>query len=213
VDKYTVRLGLWASSYCGRPSNCVLRSYIIARPVLINVHLPKKIQGVLFVENQESFLALCQHAPSIGCIAGLALVYSAGFRGAAARIRQTGGAVFSALEAPAHCQLEAFERWWLTSEDDTLPCYFWGDLDYSGMAILAALKNSFAQISAWQPGYSVMLNSHASGIFHSLDAANKEKQKDPGVTGCLYADETLLPLMRRTGGFLDQEVVDVHRLD
>ncbi|MFT5082441.1 MAG: hypothetical protein ACI9Y1_000466 [Lentisphaeria bacterium] len=58
-----------------------------------------------------------------------------------------------------------------------------------------------------------MLNSHASGIFHSLDAANKGKQKDPGITGCAHADETLLPLMRRTGGFLDQEVVDVLGLD
>ena len=46
----------------------------------------------------------------------------------------------------------------------TLPVYFWGDLDWSGMRILTAMRNKFPEMQAWQPGYSPMLESLLMGL-------------------------------------------------
>jgi hypothetical protein len=37
-------------------------------------------------------------------------------------------------------------------------------------------------------------------------AADKQGQLSIGSTGCVYADEQLLPALRSTGAFVDQEV-------
>jgi len=92
--------------------------------------------------------------------------------------------------------LRAFESFWY---DDTQPMkvFFWGDLDWSGLGILASLRKIFSSATAWEPGYSIMLDFVANGVCHSRELAGKEKQNDPGMTGCEYADEVLRPIILR----------------
>ena len=192
----------------------LLSGKIRTRPLLINAFIPADSSAVLFIENQDTFLSMVSRAddkarPHGLCFSNMTLVYSAGFRGSAARIREPGNAIFALLGLPGSQAVERFKQWWFLSNGPTLPCYFWGDMDFSGMAILGALGKIFSGIEAWRPGYEAMLKFHKNGISHSPASAGKEKQKDPGATGCHYADARLLPLLRETGRFLDQEVVDM----
>jgi len=174
---------------------------LLARPVLVHVHLPQQPQGVLFVENLDSYIQMIQK-PRTGT-ESLILVYSAGFRGAAKRIRNRDGVL---LHFHGEDDLTtAFSEWWYGDMQTGWPVWFWGDLDYSGMSILAALKQRFAEIVAWQPGYQPMLQLLRSGNGHALDVGDKQGQVDPGMTGCGYADRQLLPAMRELERFLDQE--------
>jgi Wadjet protein JetD, C-terminal len=182
---------------------------ILPRPILINVCIPSDFTEVLFVENQDSFLMLVAQVNNSERFEKTALVYSSGFRGSAMRVRQSGGAIFSHLKQLDPIAVAQFERWWFSEVEQPVPCYFWGDLDYAGMAILAALRKTFELMQAWRPGYEAMLSYGRAGTYHSLESAGKEKQNDPGETGCVYADQALLPLMRCNGQFVDQEVVDI----
>ncbi len=189
---------------------------IVTRPLLINIFVPDNFTSVLFIENQDTFLMLADlinnnKLPATSPLCGMALVYSAGFRGSASRIRQPGNAIFSHLGLSSHQVVNQFEQWWF-SETGSLPSHFWGDLDYSGLAILAALRKVFEDMEAWKPGYEAMIRHYYDGIHHSLEAAGKDNQKDPGSTGCQYADNCLLPLMRIKSQFLDQEIVDAQDL-
>jgi hypothetical protein len=175
------------------------------RPVLVHVYLPKSCEGILFVENQDTYVHAVAGKPA--AVAGLALVYGAGFRGSAERIRAHDGASFhyqGASEREAQAQ---FEGWWFDERPLDWPAWFWGDLDYSGMAILKALRQRFGDVQAWRPGYAPMVELIREGGGHSADMADKAEQVDPDKTGCAYADETLLPAMRETGRFVNQEAV------
>lgn len=184
---------------------------IIIRPLLINVYIPERFSHVLFIENQDSFLQLVANARRCVALQGCALVYSAGFRGSSSRVRTPQAAVFSHLTAFKDHDRERFEKWWFCN-GETIPCFFWGDMDFAGMAILAALKKTFSNIQAWQCGYDAMQKYYHSGVHHKPSSTGRQRQKDPEVTGCEYADNVLLPLIRATGEFLDQEVVDAGEL-
>jgi hypothetical protein len=86
-----------------------------------------------------------------------------------------------------------------------LPAYFWGDLDHAGMRILTAMRMSFPELSAWQPGYAPMLDKLLAGEGHSPDAADKQGQRPISATGCKYADSQLLPVLQDKCAFVDQE--------
>ncbi len=47
---------------------------------------------------------------------------------------------------------------------------------------------------------------YENGRGHYPNMADKTEQKDPGLTGCTYADEKLLPAIRASGRFVDQEM-------
>lgn len=181
--------------------------YLITRPLLIHVAMAATTQQVLFVENQDTFLQLLAAQRCSPLCNNMTLVNSAGFRGASSRIRQRGATQFSHVQPYDEGQFLAFQRWWLSEGSTAILCYFWGDLDYSGMAILAALGQSFTSIAAWQPGYRAMLSYHSKGLYHSGEASAKERQRDPGQSHCTYANDVLLPLLRSTEMFVDQEVV------
>jgi hypothetical protein len=87
-----------------------------------------------------------------------------------------------------------------------LPSWFWGDLDYSGMRIIAALRGVFEGLSAWEPGYQPMLERLRGGDGHTPDEAGKGKQTPIEFTGCGYVDSYLLPEIRNMNRFLDQEL-------
>lgn len=162
---------------------------------------------VLFIENLITFEHMAD-ARSPAWERSL-LVYAAGFRGSARRLRSRAGCRLY-LRAPASAAaLPAIESWLFAPFEDTLPVHFFGDLDYAGMQILASLREVFPQASAWQPGYARLANLLRAGEGHAPQWAAKAQQTDPGATGCRYADEELLPLLRSQGRFVDQETMDL----
>src|SRR5690606_7338510 len=140
------------------------------RPVLLTVHLPQTLEKVIFVENQDSFVNLIEVD-----LAGCALVYSAGFRASAQRIRTPGRVVFSYTKNGQRCaRAGQFEGWWFQGADfQQISCFFSGDLDFSGMGLLKALRSAFPDISAWRGGYDYLLRISQAGGGHSLDSRNK----------------------------------------
>lgn len=173
------------------------------RPIIINVHLPQRIEGVLLIENQDSYCSAINGRPA--AVRDMALVYCAGFRGSAQRIRNREGVSF---HYQGDCSRQAeFEAWWCCAAWSGPAIHFWGDLDFSGMAILKALRQRFDVIEAWPPGYEPLLQQLHEGNGHTPLQGNKEEQGDPQLTGCEYADNTLLPALRAAGLFVDQEMV------
>lgn len=183
---------------------CFPELSIRERPIVVAVHLPARIEGVLFIENQDTYTSAISGHPE--ALRNLALVYMAGFRTAAVRIRARDGACLHFTSRDVS-QMQAFERWWFDAAAFEWPLNFWGDLDYAGMQILKALRVRFDRVAAWQPGYVPMLEelltlgAHASG-------EDATRQIDPQETGCTFADTVLLPAVR-THGFRDQERIAV----
>jgi hypothetical protein len=178
--------------------------YLSPRKLLVNLYLPPQLEAVLFIENLDSYLEAQAQRPLTDA-AGLILVYSAGFQGSAERVRQRDQVCLHYSGDDAAERQRQLEDWWFGDTDSVLPCYFWGDLDYAGLAILKALRQRFTRMQAWQPGYARMLERLAHG--HPAEDAGKQDQLDPGATGCPYADERLLPALRVAERFIDQEAV------
>lgn len=180
------------------------------KPVVLHVHLPRFANGVLFIENETTYLAaLAGRYKSLSSLHGPALVYAAGFKSSAERLRNHNGSVIHYSER-TNCpdsNKDAF-RSWLENDSALLQPYFWGDLDFSGMWILKALRTRYRNMRAWEPGYTPMLEAVHRGEGHSVEDGDKSGQADPVETGCLYADGVLLPALRTTGLLVDQEAVN-----
>ena len=169
------------------------------QPIVLNVHLSEQPTSFLFVENHVAFERLKQRSE----LQEYALIFSSGFRGAATRLRRAGGcSAYYTRNSPPQA-IAVFEQA-LFSETD-IPTFFWGDLDFSGMAILASLRIIFPSAQAWTPGYAPMLARLVRGDGHSPAESGKERQRHVERTGCRYADQTLIPILRSCGQFVDQE--------
>jgi Uncharacterized protein conserved in bacteria C-term(DUF2220) len=176
-------------------------------PVQLQVYLPVRgYADILFIENLMTFEQACSATDKI--FSGLALVYASGFKGSAKRLRKSGGcSIFYAGAGALGGEVQKhFEDWLFCNADAGCSEHFWGDLDYSGMRILAALRSTFPKLTAWEAGYSVMLNELLDGRGHSPEAAEKVGQKSIDKTGCLYADLQLIPAIKKQGRFVDQEL-------
>lgn len=165
------------------------------------VRLPKvPVKGILFVENKTTFDTL--HGPEA---ADLALIYSAGFLASASRLTSRSDVVpYFAKESALDTQNAELVFSFLF-DATPMPCYFFGDLDFAGMGILRAMRQNFPALRAWDPGYRKLLARLIAGDGHTPTAARKAGQRDPETTGCVLADEVLLPSMRSAGLFVDQE--------
>ena len=181
-------------------------------PIQLLVDIPPAFDEALFVENLLTFEQMADRRRSGW--ARSVLIYAAGFKGSAKRLRsrqgcrlylrptQRGEAL--TLDASAARGLDAMGAWLFGRSE--LPVRFFGDLDFAGMQILASLREVFSKAEAWQSGYGELIRVLSEGGGHLPEMASKERQTDPGITGCLYADDELLPLMRQHGRFVDQEV-------
>jgi hypothetical protein len=169
------------------------------QPIVLNVHVPVEPRALLFIENHVAF----ERLRIGGNLGDTALIFSSGFRGAAARLRKSSGcsAYYSRASTPS--AIATFEHMLFSA--NAVSVYFWGDLDYSGMAILSSLKTIFPSAQAWMPGYEPMLSRLKAGDGHSPAESGKERQRVVDATGCAYADNELLPALRNSGKFLDQE--------
>ncbi|MCV6614118.1 MAG: DUF2220 family protein [Cellvibrionaceae bacterium] len=172
-----------------------LSKQLSPRPLLLSAYAPAGFNKLLFVENQDTFLRLADAGP-----AHYAIIYSAGFRASSQRLGQA-STRFAFL---AGSDEDYFEQHW---QDPDMASYFWGDLDYAGLGILKALIQARPNTQAWQPGYQPMLQQLQAGAGHCHQLANKQNQIDPGQCGCDYADQVLLPALRSSGHFVDQEAV------
>lgn len=164
--------------------------------------------SALFIENLATFEHMadardCDWRRSL-------LVYAAGFRGSARRLRSRSGCRLY-LRTPSRSEgLPAVESWLFGAAE--VPVSFFGDLDFAGMQILSSLREVFPNADAWQPGYRVLVNLLTRGDGHLPQQASKTQQSDPGETGCAFADRELLPMMRKYGRFIDQEAFDSAKL-
>lgn len=177
-----------------------------ASPVQLLVQLPLGgLRGVLFIENQMSFEQAARSRSEH--LEGLALAFASGFQASAQRLRNVQGAsvYYSPRGKMESRTTEVFESW-LFSTSSSLPTLFWGDLDWSGMRILTAMRSSFENIEAWGPGYAPMLEGLMSGQGHAPTTADKQGQLPISATGCPYADNQLLPALWSHEAFVDQEV-------
>jgi hypothetical protein len=178
---------------------------ISPRPILVHVSLPEKFNGILLIENQDNYIQALKGYPKE--LTELGVIFVAGFRGSAERIRMREGVSLHYQGSYDSALKQQFESYWFEESDVLWPVWFWGDLDYSGMAILKALRQRFANVQAWSDGYEPLLQVLNDGGGHSPQMADKTEQVDPGFTGCVYADEVLLPAIRSSGRFVDQEMV------
>lgn len=168
---------------------------------------------VLFIENLATFEHMADaRAPAWG---RSLLVYAAGFRGSARRLRSRTGCRLYLRAPAAAAHLSAIEAWLFGAQNEVQErtVHFFGDLDHAGMQILASLREVFTHAGAWQPGYGHLAHLLAQGGGHPPALAAKALQTDPGQTGCAYADQELLPLLRAQGRFIDQEAFDPERAE
>jgi hypothetical protein len=169
------------------------------QPIILNVHLWRAPSSFLFVENHVSFERLRRRTD----LMDTALIYSSGFRGAAQRLRKAQGVSIYYSRDSSPESTGAFEAALFSVPH--ISTFFWGDLDYSGMAILAALRSTFPSAQAWRAGYEPMLQRLKSREGHSPSESGKERQRPVDFTGCSYADSELIPALNATQRFLDQE--------
>jgi hypothetical protein len=182
------------------------------RMIMMSVYAPKKLEVAIFVENFDSFVTLVEAVKQSSKKESTAVIYSAGYRGAANLIRQRGQSQFLHINLVSSEAALQFENWWYDLSDGSPNCYFWGDLDYEGLSILRTLRNNFPEIQAWREGYQAIIGFHQLGLGHSADQANKDNQRPPLPSGCHYGDTVLLPLLTQSKRFIDQEVVDKAQL-
>lgn len=186
-------------------------------PIQLLLALPDAAQpfrDVLFIENLVTFERMADRRDQ-GWADSL-LVYAAGFKGSAKRLRSRDGCTLyvrtpipQTTATPA-C-MRRVEEWLLGS--GSWPLCFFGDLDYAGMQILASLRDVFPETQAWVPGYDALIQVLERGGGHAPIQAGKELQTDPGQTGCAFADQQLLPRMRWHHRFVDQEAFDPDKDD
>ncbi|WP_444931555.1 hypothetical protein ACJJIF_07210 [Microbulbifer sp. SSSA002] len=177
------------------------------RPLLLHTYLPESFERVIFIENQDTFISLAERQPS--CVA---LVYSEGYQGGAERIRNREGVRFSTFNTVSASSRQQFLAWWYGESPEALPAFFWGDLDYEGLRIAAALRKSFPDLQCWRPGYDLLLHFLRAGKAHTPEQAEKAGQKPVQAIGCQYADTVLLPAISALNRYVDQEMVEIGKL-
>lgn len=183
-------------------------------PISLLIHSHNNsIDKILFIENLETFYQASSSDNQV--FENTLLIYSSGYKASAKRVRSPNGSkMFFSPNSHLSDEMRLnFILWFYGKIESNIFIYFWGDLDYSAMHILKALKTNFPTIDAWKLGYTKMVQSLENGFGHTPNMAKKEKQypiKD--LLGCSYADRVLIPLMQRKNLFLDQEFVDIENL-
>jgi hypothetical protein len=190
----------WLLSVCPR-----LLAHIESRTLLLNVFLVDEPEGILLIENQDTFCWLMKISADVEAVRHLTLVYSQGFMGSAQRSRDVHAVQF--MYEGRLDNNSAFQEQWFPSDTVTQPIYFWGDLDYAGIAIIKSLRQVFPSLTAWVPGYQPMLEALREGAGHTPFQATKMAQVVPDACGCDYADRELLPELMQSRRFIDQEWV------
>lgn len=181
------------------------RGGFLPSPILLNVSVPSNglPSGILFIENEVTYHRAVDARLLVGD-GQLAIVWTAGFKGSSVRLRQPEhvrlhGSMTSSREGLLWVEQQL-------AESDGGDCWFFGDLDYAGLAILGQLRATYPRLEAWVEGYRVLLEDLNAGAGHLPDETGKERQRDVGPVGCWFADSELRTGIARTGRFVDQEI-------
>lgn len=172
---------------------------LTAQPLLLNIHAPSSFDSFLWIENLDTFDYFCSKS-NHPLLQGKALVYAQGFKGSSERAFDSKSLRIALLGDVS--QASKIDRAFRHQE---LPAHFFGDLDWSGMSILAALRKSIPHASAWAPGYHDLADKIESGHGHSPALAGKSAQTKQDPFGDELCDERLIPLLSVSGLMLDQE--------
>lgn len=173
------------------------------RPLFMQVQLPAQFEGILIIENQDTFMRAC--LGQLPDAQSLAVVFGSGFKAASAAVRQRNKLQFFYSQTADAYAVERFEQAWFEG-DASVPVYFFGDFDWSGMGILMSLRQQFPALTAWRPGYERLRRYVENGGGHLPQQARKAQQLFVASTGCAYADRVLLPTLTRHSRFADQEL-------
>ncbi len=182
------------------------------RLIMMSAYVPENLKRVIFVENFDSFLSLVAAIRDSNHEYCTAIIYSAGYRGAASAIRERGESQFLTINISTERSVSEFQNWWYQETDRQVECLFWGDLDFEGLKILSSLRVNFPGTVAWRGAYELIVEYHREGLGHRPDQAGKENQKLPENTGCDYSDKVLRPLLLESVRFIDQEVINKAQL-
>lgn len=165
------------------------------------------INDVLFIENLDTFYSAIKSSNPI--FDNFVLIYSSGYKVSAKRVRNRNGSKMFFTDDCAFSNegKKDFISWFYSEKEMNVNTFFWGDLDFSGIDILASLRFNFPNLRAWEEAYSKMLNALDFG--HSPILAKKENQREPRLSGCTYADNVLLPALKKKKLFLDQEFINM----
>jgi len=185
-----------------RPDICEILGLRPA-PVHLGIYVPKAgASQVLFIENRQSY-EYAKRTPDI--FGEYMLVYASGFAGTAQRIRERKGSTIL-LDSEGESGVEALvavKEWLYGGRASQV--FFWGDFDYSGIAIFLALKKNFPDAMLWTRGYEEMARA-VKTFGHTPEQSGKAKQIAPPVSDEPYIETHLRPLMEQYG-FYDQEGV------
>lgn len=126
----------WLCDLLGLPQGAIAQ-----RILPVDVTFPSRSPvGVLMLENLDSyFSAWIGNWPACD---NLIKIYTQGFRGTAARIRNPACARlhFSDQCRPVSPQLTTFRNDWFKGGAFAYPVYFCGDMDWAGLSIFRSLK-------------------------------------------------------------------------
>lgn len=184
----------------------IAKDTVEPRVIMLSAYIPEKLQRAIFIENFDSFRAAVKAIEAGDFSKSTAVIYSAGYRGSAAQIRQLNTCQFVTINHTPIEHYDEFVNWWFSS-DQSIAVYFWGDFDFDGMSIIKSLREKFHNVTALKPLYEAVLAYHRDGVSHRDLSPKKNSQTDPIRTGCSYTDTVLLPLLRESGLFTDQEVL------
>jgi hypothetical protein len=193
----------WLCELLGLPESAIL-----ARMLPVEVAFPSESpSGILMLENLDSYFSACNgNWPDCDRLIKL---YTQGFRGAAARIRNPACARlhFADQGLPSPARLDAFRAAWFQGAAFAWPVYFCGDMDWSGLAIFRALQPVFPGIQPWRIGYEIMLQAARQGGGHAGAMAGKINQLPLDTSGDAWLDTHVLSFLKTHQRFVDQEVI------
>lgn len=175
------------------------------RPILIEAAYKTGSEGILVVENMDSFVAASDDR--IPGVEHLSILYAQGFKGAASRIRDPRVTRFywSASALPDPHWARQFQDSWFSEGPVSQPMYYFGDLDPSGLRIYANMRQAFPDMRPWEQGYQLLIDRLRSGEGHRQENTGKSQQGDLINTGCAWMDRVVVPVMKETGLCVDQE--------
>jgi hypothetical protein len=193
----------WLRELLGLPESALVERML---PVEVAFPCPAPA-GILMLENLDSYFS-AGNGNWPDCH-DFIKVYTQGFRGAAARIRNPNCAQlhFSDQTLPDTARLAAFRIAWFQGGPFSCPVYFCGDMDWSGLSIFRALKPIFPGLKPWKTGYARMLQAAQEGCWHSLGMAGKIGQIPLDTCHDDWLDAHVLAFLKANHRFVDQEVI------
>lgn len=183
-------------------------------PITLLMHSSSnEINNVLFIENLETFYQVSKSKNKV--FDQMLIVYASGYKASARRVRTENG---SSVFFTENCLLSKEGKqnildWLYTKNQKEIEIFFWGDLDYEGMAILDALREQFENIKVWNKGYTPMIEAVENNFGHTPNMAGKENQREVKITSKEdNLERSIKELLLRKNTFIDQEFVDIEKL-